>query len=109
MEKLISKRKDQRWDGQLIYLTKDCKSCDFYRNIFEKDLCGWGVAFKYLVQKEKSRKCEIKNRLNERYWTHHSLEYLDSLVRKDGFKNKQIKKYPKIENSIIEFDGEFIR
>jgi hypothetical protein len=109
MKNSIPKRKNQRWDGRLIYQTKDCDSCNFYRKIKGNELCGWGVAFKYLVQKEKPRKCEIRNRPQEGYYTHHSLEYLDNLVREDGFKNKQIRKIPKIESQIIELDGDFLR
>ncbi|MFH1503715.1 MAG: hypothetical protein ABIE36_03600 [Candidatus Diapherotrites archaeon] len=100
MKKTIPKRPYQRWDGELIYKTKDCDSCDFYRMIFRNDLCGWGIAFKYLVQKEKPKKCEIRNRPIETCWTHHSLEYLDSLIREDGFKNKQIREYPPREEFI---------
>jgi len=108
MEKTIPKRHYQRWDGGLIYKTKNCNNCDFYRKINNQNLCGWGVAFKYLIEKEKPKACEIKNRPEETYMTQHSLEYLDSLVRKDGFKNKQIREYPKVEILAIEWDGELI-
>ena len=104
MEKTIPKRPYQRWDGGLIYRTKDCEGCDFYRNINNQSLCGFGVAFKYLVEREKPKKCEIKNRPIETCWTHHSLEYLDNLIREDGFKNKQIKEYLKHNFISIELD-----
>lgn len=68
MGKTIPRRTYQRWDGGLIYRTKDCDSCDFYREINNQNLCGWGVAFKYLVEKEKPKKCEIRNRPIQKPW-----------------------------------------
>ncbi len=109
MENPIPKRKYQRWDGELIHLTKDCNTCDFHRNMNNHDLCGWGIAFKYLVKKEKIRRCEIRNRPIETYHTHHSLEYLDSLVGENGFKNKQIREAPKREINSMEWDGDVMR
>jgi len=72
----IPKRKHQRWDGDYKLLTKDCFNCEFYREIDKKELCGWGVAFKYLCKTEKPRKCEVKNRGIGEYVIH-SVEYLD--------------------------------
>jgi hypothetical protein len=87
----IPKRKNQRWDGALIYFTENCGAgCEFYRKIDNKNLCGWGIAFKYLVPKEKSRKCEIRNRKSvdkdrsSGYESpkNHSRKYLDKIIEK---------------------------
>ncbi len=50
------------WDGGYKYKTEDCETCEYYRQINEKEICGWGVAFKYLCQRKNPRKCEVKNR-----------------------------------------------
>ncbi len=74
----IPKRRGNKWDGTFKGYTKDCKSCEFYREIENKELCGWGVAFKYLVRPIKLRKCEVKNREFEYYY--HSVKYLDEII-----------------------------
>ena len=55
-----------RWDGEFIYHTKNCLSCNFYKRIeHDKDkieVCGWGVAFKFLYTKEKMKKCDLLRR-----------------------------------------------
>ena len=84
MRDSIPKRRFQRWDGGIIYFTKNCGGeCEFYRKIKDDDLCGWGIAFKYLTKREKQRKCEIKNRpAKDEIWPTHSVKYLDSLIRR---------------------------
>ena len=67
------------WDGSYKLITKDCNNCEFYRNINNKKICGWGVTFKYLVSNKKSKKCEVKNRKQN---SKHSIEYLDELIEK---------------------------
>ncbi len=76
----IPKRRGSRWDGTFKDYTKDCGSCEFYRIIKNEKLCGWGVAFKYLVKPIKLRKCEVKNReFKDDYWR--SIKYLDEIVK----------------------------
>lgn len=70
-----------RWDGSYKNYTKDCNSCPFYREIKEHELCGWGVAFKYLVrEQERLRKCEIKNREHGQQNFIPSVIYLDEII-----------------------------
>lgn len=78
---MIPKRKSQRWDRELKDLTSDCENCDFYRKItfseYVGKLCGFGVAFKILIQPKKElTKCRIKKRTP----TRHSVDYLDEII-----------------------------
>jgi len=91
MNKTIPKRTYQRWDGGIIYFTKDCEGCDFYREINNQSLCGWGIAFKYLVKKEKPKKCAIRNIPIKEPWIERSYKYLDSLIKGEEFKEKNQK------------------
>lgn len=77
MKNSIPKRKYQRWDGEVIYFTKNCNGCEFYRKMNKDNLCGWGIAFKYLTPRGKLKKCEIKNRQLEKF-AEHSVLYLDT-------------------------------
>ena len=54
----IKRRSYQRWDGDLKNKTKNCEKCNFYVEFWDKEICGWGVAFKYLSGSENLRKCE---------------------------------------------------
>lgn len=78
---MIPKRPYSRWDGGTNYQTKDCESCPFYRKISRDDLCGWGIAFKYLAKTEDPKKCEIRNR-NRPAPREQSIKYLDELIGK---------------------------
>lgn len=65
------------WDGSYKYYTKNCDRCNFYRKIDDKELYGWGVAFKYLARNNQSRKCEFKDKdIND----YHSIKYLDEII-----------------------------
>ncbi len=81
----IPKRHWSRWDGGRKNYTKDCDACEFYRKIEGEELCGWGVAFKYLVLPEKMRKCEVKNRDIKKdaygFEGTHSVKYLDKIIK----------------------------
>jgi hypothetical protein len=74
----IPKRFYQRWEGETKLRTKDCDGCDFYRKIDGKELCGWGVAFKYLERTGKPRKCEVRNRPARE---NQSIKYLDEFIK----------------------------
>lgn len=67
-----------RWDGNLKYITKDCGGCQFYRELKdgeeEMKLCGWGVAYKFLVQRERPRKCDLFRREPQ---GNHSIDRID--------------------------------
>ena len=67
----------ERWDGGSKYHTKDCARCGFHRKMAYDEMCGWGAAFKYLVRKEKERRCEVKDRKPVEY---PSVEYLDRMI-----------------------------
>lgn len=89
---VIPKRSWQRWDGGWKKYASNCDGCDFYRRIGDDELCGYGVAFKYLGRDGKPRKCEIRN---IGIGAHdNSIEYLDRIriVEKtvviDGVKRK---------------------
>ncbi len=45
-----------RWDGSSIYHTKDCDVCPDRKD----DKCLWGVAWKYLVEPDRRKKCNKK-------------------------------------------------
>lgn len=83
----IPKRPGSRWDGDSKYKTKNCESCSFYRKIENKKLCGWGIVFKYLIEKEKPRKCEVKNRNMTKNMFgmegEHSVKYLDKIIKEN--------------------------
>ena len=71
-------RRGHEWDGSSKYLTKDFEGCEWYREIGGREICGWGVALKYLVEAEKPRRCEVKNRGEGRF---PSMDYLDRLIQ----------------------------
>jgi len=58
----IPRRNGMQWDGNSKRYTTDCKKCSLYRKIDGRELCGWGVAFKYLESVDNPQKCEIRNR-----------------------------------------------
>jgi len=66
-----------RWNGEVIYFTKNCDGCEFYRRIVGKELCGKGKAFKYLEKPKKLRKCGIKDKLIE----NPSITHLDEIIK----------------------------
>ena len=74
----IPKRFGIMWDGDYKAYTKDCLECGWYRKIDDRELCGWGIAFKYLVKLEKLRTCEVRNRKDKP--KHPSIKYLNKLV-----------------------------
>jgi hypothetical protein len=67
------------WDGGNKYLTKDCETCEYYRQINGQEICGWARAFKYLKPRHNPRKCEVKDR-EKNNW--HSIIYLDKIIPK---------------------------
>ncbi len=69
--------KRTRWDGSSKTYTLDCNNCEWYRRIGRRELCGWGIAFKYLIRTNNSRRCEIKNRGAPE---NQSIKYLDKLL-----------------------------
>ncbi len=75
----IPQRPWMRWESSYKNYTKNCLQCEWYRKIDDQELCGWGVAFKYLVKSEKLRTCEIKNRKDKPNYP--SIKYLDELIK----------------------------
>lgn len=73
-----------RQDGTSKLFTKDCEGCKFYREIERKDLCGWNMAFKYLVQTDSPVKCEVKNRETTESYVHSS-QKLDDVINEENF------------------------
>jgi hypothetical protein len=51
-----------RWDGSAKIFTKDCSTCIYHVNINRRDICGWGVAFKYIERAENTRRCMLVGR-----------------------------------------------
>ncbi len=84
--------KRNRWDGGIKNHTKNCGQCEFYRKIGGNELCGWGIAFKYLVQPKKMKECEVKNRDMKKdrdgFEETHSIKYLDKIT-KEGILTKE--------------------
>lgn len=80
----IPERPLSDWDGGYKYKTKNCEGCEFYREINNKELCGWGVAFKYLDKSKKFRKCGIKNKKPPK---NNSIKYLDDVIEDLKIKN----------------------
>lgn len=73
-----------RWDGELIYLTKDCPNCEFYRKINEYKLCGGGRAYKFLVPREKeARKCIVKSNVGEIRNNERSIITIDAIISRN--------------------------
>ena len=70
--------KMSRWDGSSKAYTKNCNTCEAYRKITGKELCGWGIAFKYLERTANQRKCEL---INKKQPQNNSLKYLDKLIK----------------------------
>jgi len=54
----IKRRAYCRWDGESKGKTKDCDKCDFKVNFWDKEVCCWGISFKYLYDGKNMRKCE---------------------------------------------------
>jgi hypothetical protein len=81
-----------RYDRGIKDYTRDCNTCEFYRKIKGEELCGWGVAFKYLIQPKKMKKCEVKNRDMKKdmygFKETHSVKYLDEIIKKGNLINK---------------------
>ncbi len=78
---MIPKRPYVRWDGGVKIFTENCGDCHWYRRIGKESFCGWGVAFKYLVQGGKSIKCNLLNREPPKE-DERSIHYLDELIKK---------------------------
>lgn len=56
----MKRRSHSKWDGDTKNKTKNCNECNFKVDFWDKEICSWGVAFKYLSGKESDglRKCE---------------------------------------------------
>ncbi len=56
----MKRRPYQRWDGDIKSKTKNCEVCEFEVDFLDREICAWGVAFKYLSGTESDglRKCE---------------------------------------------------
>ncbi len=54
----MKRRSRMSWDGETKNKTKNCIDCKFRVDFHDKEICAWGVAFKYVVGEENLRKCE---------------------------------------------------
>jgi hypothetical protein len=61
------------WDGNVKIYTKDCSHCNYHKNIKSRDVCGWGVSFKYLQASGNPRRCQVISKPVPKY---NSLAYL---------------------------------
>jgi hypothetical protein len=68
----MKRRYYQRWDGESKNKTKNCDSCIFKVYFYDKEICAWGVAFKY-IGGEPTRKCEY---IGKEPPKNNSLEYV---------------------------------
>ncbi len=66
------------WDGASKTYTQNCDNCEVYRKIKGKELCGWGIAFKYLEKTRTPKKCALTNKKQPE---HNSIKYLDGLIK----------------------------
>jgi hypothetical protein len=94
-------KKRNRWDGLIKLLTKDCYNCEFYKKIKEKELCGIGESFKYLVATQNPKRCEVKDR-KEMYsqGKNPSINYLN-LVEEEKLFTMKIRQLNLFEENII--------
>lgn len=54
----MKRRSYYRWDGETKNKTKNCNKCPLKVDFWDKEICAWGVIFKYVVGTENLRKCE---------------------------------------------------
>ena len=78
----IPKRPGSVWDGASIYRTKDCDGCRYHRAYNSYELCGVGIAFKYLIQRGNPMKCQLIDRLYGMWERERAVHYLDEIVAK---------------------------
>ena len=74
----IPKRHWQGRDGSYKSMREDCHTCRWYREILGNSICGWGAAFKYLIEIQDPKKCEVMKRAQGQ---DASVIYLDSLIK----------------------------
>lgn len=86
----MKRRSGQRWDGDLKNKTKNCDECNFKIDFHEREICAWGVAFKY-IGSEPTRKCEYFGKEPPK---NNSYEYVLFAKQNNLFgKSKQYKSY----------------
>ncbi len=76
----IPKRPGLVWDGSSIFYTKDCDGCRYYRKIGNYNLCGVSMSFKYLVIRDKQKRCALINRLADLNPEQRAVKYLDEII-----------------------------
>lgn len=69
----IKRRSSYRWDGELKSKTKNCDECNLKIDFWDKEVCCWGISFKYLCNGENLRKCEY---FGKKTPENNSLEYV---------------------------------
>ncbi len=52
----MKRRSYSRWDGEIKNKTKNCNECSFKVDFWEREICAWGIAFKYLSGEKKPEK-----------------------------------------------------
>ncbi len=78
----IKRRSTHRGDGEIKNKTKNCEACQYHVNFWEKEVCGWGVSFKYLSEIKNPKKCEyFKKEPPE----NNSFEYVKYVVQNNLF------------------------
>ncbi len=82
MNKEIPKRSGGTWDGSRIYKTKDCDDCRYHRTYNGYELCGVGIAFKYLTFRSNPMRCNLVERLRGLWESDRAVLYLDEIIDK---------------------------
>lgn len=78
-----------KYDGLAKDYTSDCSSCPFYRRFENSELCGVGVAFKYLEHGgNDSKRCKVKDIIPERGDGDRSIHYLDHFISTRGLTHR---------------------
>lgn len=68
------------YDGVTIDLTRDCAGCKSVVKFKDKQICTWGIAFKYLVQPSTNMRSCAKLRRVARSSSGDSSEYVKSEI-----------------------------
>lgn len=93
----MKRRSGMRWDGETKNKTKNCNDCNFKINFYDKEICSWGVAFKYIMGETNLRKCEYFGREPPK---NNSYEYVITAKQNNLFgksKNYRNEKYNQLK------------
>jgi len=86
------------YDGNTKWYTKDCPGCRFNLPAPIKDCeaCYWGVAWKYLVKRDKIRKCALQLDKSPRETRMLESERIKKEIREQANKPQDLSEYVEI-------------